>query len=255
MSRIALLSDIHMQNDHVQVIREGLERAVARFEEVDPAHLFVMGDLIEDGDSAATDVENVRRVRDVLQGCSFPVTYMLGNHDVENLSRDELGELLGQDSFYGLEAFDEGAVLYLDSSIEETSGARGRLGPTQREWLDERLVETSAPVVLVHHPIGNFDISDNHWFSDHPERAFLGDRKEVLAIFEANGTVGATVSGHIHQTGFTRFRGVPHVSVNAFGKELPDVPFTGTYATLDLAPEREIHVDSPQDEPVSFSLD
>lgn len=255
MTRLALISDVHMRDEHAPMLREELERVVDAFEAFDPARAFVLGDLIEDGSSAAADRENVRRVRSILDSCSFPVTYLLGNHDVENLTRSELSDLLDQKSFRGSVDVDGTRVIYLDSSWEPADGARGRLGPRQREWLADRLREVSDALVFVHHPLGFFDVSDNEWFGEYPERAFLGDRKEVLELFAEIGGVRGTVSGHIHQHGFSRFYGLPHVSVNAFSKELPDVPFTGTYAEVTVDADVEVDVRTDAGTTAAHTLD
>ena len=241
MTKLALVSDVHMRDDHVDAIGQELEAVLDHLERhYDPAHAFALGDHIEDCGSIKADRENVRRVRSILDDWSVPVTYLIGNHDVEHLTRADLADLLDQDPFYGIERIDGTPFVYLDSTYERVQGSRGRLGPEQLAWLENRLPSLSGAIVLVHHPIGNFDLTNNHWFSEYPERAYLWDRKDALERFTDAGTVRATISGHIHQTGFDEFQDIPHVSINAFSKELPDVPLTGTYAVLDLDGRVEI---------------
>lgn len=247
MARLALLGDVHMRAEHGDRIREELARAVDRLAAFDPDRAFVLGDLIEDADGAAADRERVRRVRAVLDDAPFPVTYLLGNHDVVNLDRATLADLLGQRSFHGVVDVDGTPVVYLDSSWASPEGSRGHLGAVQREWLRERLQGLSGALAVVHHPLGAFDLSGNPWFADYPERAFLGDRKEVLDAFAATGAVRATVSGHLHQTECVRFRGLPHVSLGAFSKAAPDVPVTGTYAEVVVDEGVDVAVKTPDE--------
>jgi hypothetical protein len=42
------------------------------------------------------------------------------------------------------------------------------------------------------------------------------------------------INGHLHDPAHTRYRGIDHVTINAFSKETPDVPITGTYAELEI---------------------
>ena len=221
-----------MRDGHTSQILEALEGVVNILEEIDPAHAFVLGDLIEDCGSTAADRANVEHVHEILQDAPFSVTYLLGNHDVEQLTRESLSSLLDQEQFYGVIEVNGTPIIYLDSTIEQVDGARGRLGSDQRAWLAEMLTQYNKPLILIHHPLGNFDISDNEWFKNYPERAFLSDRKETLDILEEAGPVLGTISGHIHQTQFSKFREMPHVSINAFSKELPDKPLTGTFAEV-----------------------
>lgn len=239
-TRLALVSDIHMREGHADRILTGLETAVEHLAARDPAHAFVLGDLIA-SESVAADRANVEAVAEVLDDAPFPVTYLLGNHDVGRLDREVLRTILGQERFRGVETVGGRPVVYLDSKDENLPRSRGGLGTDQRRWLAETLQQYDRPLLLLHHPVGDFDISENVWFADYPERAFLGDRKETLDLLDTYGPVRGTVSGHLHQTGVTRFGGVPHVSVNAFSNERPNKPFTGTFATVEI--EEEVHVE------------
>lgn len=255
MTEIALISDVHMRDGYASRIRDELEDVVDSLAERSPSRAFVLGDLIEDGASAATDRANVERVSEALADAPFPVTYLLGNHDVDNLTRKTLSNCLGQERFYGVVAVDGTPVVYLDSALEGCDGPQGKLGPGQRAWLADTLPEYDRPVLLVHHPLGNFDISDNEWFEEYPERAFLGDRKETLDVVEAAGPVRGTVSGHIHQTDFSTFRGLSHASINAFSKELPNKPLTGTFAEVDVSDGVDIDVGTRSGVTASYTFD
>jgi 3',5'-cyclic AMP phosphodiesterase CpdA len=234
MTRIGLVTDVHMRAEERDPIERELRAVVERLEAFDPHRTFVLGDLIEDGPTAAVDREGVETVVRSFEGASFPTTYLLGNHDVENLSRRTLSELFdGQPRFGHLEV-DGRDVVYLDSSAPRLAGARGELGTEQLEFLRETLPAVEDATLLVHHPIGNYDLRENYWFGEFPERAFLGDRKELLDVVAEAGTVRATFAGHIHETRSTTFRGIDHAVINAFSKELPDTPVTGTHAEVVL---------------------
>jgi len=234
MGRLALFSDIHLRDGHASEVEAELRTAINNISTQNIDHAFVLGDLIEDADSVATDKRHIKQVRKTFDDASFPVTYLLGNHDVEALSRDDLSSLLNQDKFHGVLKAADIPIIYLDSTKEATPGARGELGPEQRELLADACSEYDEPLVLSHHPFGNFDISGNEWYKNYPERAFLSDRKEALDALEEASPARGTISGHIHQSGFTNFRGMPHISVNAFSKEVPDKPLTGTYAEVEV---------------------
>lgn len=240
MTTVALVSDVHMRDAHAEAVDAELEAVVRDLAAADPAHVFVLGDLIEDGESAARDAANVEAVRERLSSVGVPVTYLLGNHDVERLDRSRLSDLLGQASFYGVEDVEGTPFVYLDSPRERGGGPCGEFGAAQRRWLRETLPDLTDPIVVTHHPVGDFDLSENVWFRAFPERAFPCDRKELLAVLE-DGARG-TISGHVHDTAFTRFSGLPHVSVNAFGKERPDLPVTGTYALVEVGRRVEVDV-------------
>lgn len=251
---VAILSDIHMRDGLTAEISSELEAVLKKLDEEHAiSHAFVLGDLIEDCRSVEADRKNIKRTRSIFEEWSVPVTYLLGNHDVEHLSKSELRSLLGQDEFYGVREIEGTSFVYLDSAYQEVRGATGRVGPDQLEWLGETASSLSDAVLLVHHPVGNFDLQTNEWFSEYPERAYLWDRKEVLSRIDGTA-VRATLSGHIHQTGYDEFWDLSHVSINAFSKEIPDVPLTGTYAVLETSDTPEIHVRTRTDTGVSYSL-
>ena len=212
---VGILSDIHLQRAHEEAVLTELDRALDRLDDADPDRLVVLGDLIEDEDRA-TDREYVRTVREALESVDTPVTYLLGNHDVERLSHEDLRESLGVERFYGrIEGTD---LFYLDSSAPERSGAQGAVGAEQLEFLDSELADAEGAVVFVHHPLGYRDLSGNHWFAEEPERAFCGNKREVNDVLARHDVV-AVVNGHVHETAHVRYRGVHHLTVNAFAKE------------------------------------
>lgn len=251
---VAILSDIHMRDGYLEEITAELQAVLAEIDRHDPAHAFVLGDLIEDGGSKAADRENVRRVHTLLSDWGVPTTYLLGNHDVELLDKGELGDLLGQQQFYGVVEVGETAFVYLDTAYDALRGAMGRIGVDQLQWLDTQLDAFSDVILLAHHPVGNFDLTENTWFADYPERAYLWERKEVLEALSHCDGVHGTISGHIHQTEHTDFWGVSHVSVNAFSKEVPDTPLTGTYGVISLDNTPEIAIQTRSDDGVSYSF-
>lgn len=251
---IAILSDIHMRDGHIGEISVELEAVLEELNtEHNISHAFVLGDLIEDCGSIDADRENIKRTHSIFKNWSPQVTYLLGNHDVEHLSKSDLNQLLGQDKFHGVQEIEDTSFVYLDSAYQQVRGATGKVGPDQLEWLKNTIPSLSDAVLLSHHPVGNFNLRANEWFSEYPERAYLWDRKEVLECIDGSA-VRATVSGHIHQTGYDKFWDLPHVSINAFSKELPDVPLTGTYAVLDTGDIPKIRVRTRSNPGISYSL-
>jgi Icc-related predicted phosphoesterase len=236
--RVGIVSDVHLRSAHEEAVRSELDRALDGLDGFDPDRLVVLGDLIEDEDRER-DREHVRAVREAFESRAVPVTYLLGNHDVERLSHAELRDLLGVDRFYGRV---EGSDLFvLDSSAPERSGAQGAVSEEQLTALDRGLDDVEGAVVFVHHPLGYRDLSGNHWFAEEPERAFCGNKREVNDTL-ARHDVAAVINGHVHETAHVRHRGVDHLSVGAFSKERRNVPVTGTYAELTLDDEVSLRV-------------
>ncbi|MFC7073948.1 metallophosphoesterase family protein [Halovenus rubra] len=227
MTTVGILTDIHMRTEYRSEVADSLLTIYETLSHHNPDHVFVLGDLIQDSDDPDTDKEHVELVAELL--APFQVTYLLGNHDTVNLTRAEIGEIVGQETFYGQLTIDDTTFVYLDSQMGDHR-VLGEVDESQREWVATTM--DSEPVVLVHHPIAPFSLRNNPWFSDAPARAFLRNQQAVLDT--VCPAARATVSGHIHQTTALRYRGVPHLSVNAVSKETEDRPVTGTWALLDF---------------------
>lgn len=255
MVRVGIVSDIHMRNEYIDEITEALTLVLDGLASRQVDHLFVLGDLIEDAESAAADEANVERVHELFERPSIPVTYLLGNHDVINLSRDTLSTILGQERFYGSIDFGDNSVIFLDSTSGGPEHPHGRLGPAQRSWLDDALRTCDDPLILCHHPLGDFDLSENVWFSEYPEQAFLLDREDVLDTLVDEGSAQGTISGHIHQTERTTFRGLSHVSANAFSKEVPDNPVAGTFVEVDITTQPTVYVKTRTETVATYTID
>ena len=235
MSTVGIITDIHLRETyHDEIIERLYQIRDEQMNETQISHTFILGDLLQES-TKHTDRKHLLEIKSIFDNWISPVTYLLGNHDVATHSKDELSAILDQDRFYGVIRINDQAFIYLDS-VREDVGARGVIGPDQRSWLD-RTVSSDA-VVLSHHPLGRFSISDNVWFGDYPERAYPWDRKEVLTTLQETAQV--SVSGHIHQPGRTTFRGLSHISINAMSKETPKNPVSGNYALLNTGESLEL---------------
>jgi Icc-related predicted phosphoesterase len=235
--RVGIVSDVHLRSADRAAVRDELGAVVDRFAgRVDRA--VVLGDLIEDED-AATDRDHVRAVREAFDALDAPVTYLLGNHDVERLSRADLRELLGVERFHG--RIGDTDLFSLDSAGPQGSGARGVVPDGHLAALDEGLADADDAVVFVHHPLAHRSLDDNEWFAEAPERAFCWNREEVEDVL-ARHDVRAVVNGHVHETAHVRSRGVDHFAVTAFNKEFPGASVTGTYAELRLGETLRLRV-------------
>lgn len=229
MVRIGVISDIHMRNKDQEAVTQMLEQVVNRFnKEFSPDIVVILGDIIEHEDNVDDDRDNMRQVLDVLAGLDAPVRYMLGNHDVEHLSRDDIRDMLGQD-LYGKETVGGETLLFLDSSAPRLSGSRGEVTPEQLSFLQEH-VPGEQPFIFVHHPIHYRSLEDTYWWDVYPERAFCGNKKEINNIL-ADHDVRLVVNGHIHEHYHTRYNGTDHVTVDAFNRKARD-GVVGTYTEL-----------------------
>jgi len=232
--RLALFADVHMRDEDHDAVTETLERAVERAESFDPDRTVVIGDLIQDEHREA-DRRNVERVLDALAPLS--PRYLAGNHDIAHVTADEFESLVGNDR-WGHEVVEGTALVYLDTSAAHLPGARGAVSEPQLEHLRDVLADHDGALLFAHHPIHYHDLSDNAWFSEHPELAFCGNKAWIQRVLDDHGALAA-FNGHVHELDHTPYRGVDHVTLNAINKERPDSETpTGTHALVTLDADR-----------------
>lgn len=239
MVRLGIVGDIHCGPDahnllgsHAPTMLEGFFEAMRRFR---PDCIVDLGDRINDV-AAGQDRQRSAWVRQQLVGIGTTVFHVLGNHDVVNLTKGELGEVLGKRGPHEVADVAGIRIVVLDSQDPPVDRIGGGVGPDQRRWLEAALGETSLPVlVFCHHPLDEQGV-DGHWyFAAHPEHALARDRAAVRTILERSGNVLAVVSGHLHWTRVTTINGIPYMTLGS----LVDGGFTrgrpcGTFAAVTV---------------------
>jgi len=245
--KLGIVSDIHCGPDadtrlgsQSPALLEGFGEAMQAFR---PDCIIDLGDRINDV-AGAQDRQRTAWVRKTLAALGVPVYHVLGNHDVANLSKADLADLLDKRGAY--EAVNQNGLrlVLLDSQDPPFERIGGTVGSRQREWLETVLAESREPcLVFGHHPLDEQRL-DGHWyFAAHPAHAHTRGREAVRWAIERSGRVLAVFTGHIHWTRVTTIAGIPYVTLGS----LVDGGFTqgrpcGTFAAVTVRP-REIDVE------------
>ncbi|RQG92065.1 metallophosphoesterase family protein [Natrarchaeobius chitinivorans] len=259
MDEIAVISDIHLRRELEAEIVAAIEDCLSYIEHhTDVSYVFVLGDLITHSRSVEEDKQRFRTLRAIFDNYQVSPVWLLGNHDVMTVSRPSIGDILDQEKFFGQITIGSRSILYLDTSWPESQSPNGFLDRGQLEWVKETVEERKNVVILLHHPVGFFNLDNNPWFRHYPERAYLANRKELHEILTRNNTTFLTISGHIHATQLSESPTMPHISINAFSNERPSKPLTGEFAivrfdegvSIEIRNEKRVlrtyHVDEKQ---------
>ncbi len=187
--------------------------AVAEMRTIDPAAVFVKGDLSRDG------TEEEWAAFEACYGSAFGdrLHVVRGNHDAyrgqDRYAGDRWVELPGL------------TVGLLDTVIPE--GTTGRLRPDQVLAIDERLAATDGPVLLlghhqqwIPHPAGSGE-RDEGYFGLHPDAS---DALDELCVRHRNVIGYAAGHTHRHRVRPMRASGLPSIEVGCT-KDFP-----GTWA-------------------------
>ena len=177
--------------------------------EIKPDIVINLGDLIEDFFDHDKDIININYIWNILKGIEMPFYSVTGNHDLRSMSdRVEIEKIMGYNhSTFSIDFKGYHFVfLGLDVDNQASTDFGGILkaqfiADEDLLWLKEDLKTTSLPVlVFTHFGLAEDDMKDNYWFESNPERALLGNRKELKEILKTNKNIMAVFSGHQHWT-------------------------------------------------------
>ncbi|MCX6094510.1 MAG: metallophosphoesterase [Candidatus Bipolaricaulota bacterium] len=256
--RIGVFTDIHVHdtnspNEH-KVMANYEPRLTAFVEAMTawPADAVVsLGDLVNGvfvmgadlGDSARIPALLDRAVG-ILHGYSGPISYVLGNHDVYNLTKAQFLAATGSPAAY--RSFDLGAyhVAILDAQFNKAGQdygnvswmVQGTIPTAELEWLRADLAATQKPtIVCVHQPL---DLA----FELLAGGPSVSNAPEVRAVLAASGRVITVFQGHTHDSAHTVIDGIHYVTFA--GMVDADVPTPASWAAVTLDPTaRTIHIE------------
>jgi 3',5'-cyclic AMP phosphodiesterase CpdA len=164
-----------------------------------------------------------------------PRYYVMGNHDLYDLSKEEFLEHTGATSTY--QSFDVGAYHFvlLDAQYSKTGKdyahmgwvVQGTIPEVELEWLREDLSNTDKPtIVCIHQPL---DV-DFALLAGGPE---VSNNKAVQAVLRDAGVVIAVFQGHSHENAYNLIDGIHYVTFQALLDYTESTPPSWAYVTLD----------------------
>jgi len=204
--KFAILTDIHLGPEvHYKGVLRKINKDVKFFldefvvemnNNIEPEFVVVLGDLVED-DNEINDKNNISYIVKLLTKLKCPVYYVAGNHDLKNISEDELAKLFNQKSLYY--SFDFNSLHFIVLFSRVLGDRTIWIPDEQKEWLKQDLNKTDKKtVVFVHHGLANQDLTGNPWFEGRPENCLIANREEIRKIFSKSNKVIASFNSHLH---------------------------------------------------------
>lgn len=242
--RVGLLTDMHYADKPAAGTRHYREtlgkftEAAAQFERDAPAFVVELGDFIDAADSVETERAYLATINQAFAGLTADRHYVLGNHCVDTLTKDEFLGTVGQPASYF--SFDRGGVHFvvLDACFRSDGEPYGRknfewtdanIPAAECEWLAADLAGTSKPVVVFAHQ--RLDNTTHH---------SVRNNAAVREILEAAGNVLAVFQGHSHENDLQEINALHYCTLAAM------VEGTGEdqngYARLDIAADGTIEL-------------
>ena len=249
--RFGLVTDSHYADAEpkgTRFYRESLGKvraAVDKLRAERAGFLAMLGDLkdMAPGEAEARTLSHLVAIEKEIQRFGGPTYHVLGNHDMDNLSKPQFvahvtntGITPGR-SFYG---FSRGGLRFI--VLDATYDKDGRdydhgkfdwrdsnLPAAQLEWLGPELEATGEPVIVfVHQRL------------DGNGPASIHNREAVRKLLEASGKVLAVFQGHDHPGAYTLINGIHYYTLRAVIEGSGEA--NNAFAVVDVSPNLDLAI-------------
>ena len=247
MIKFGLVADIHyaraeiLWNRYFDQSKTKLTDAINFFNKEYLDFIIELGDLKDEGNppDMLETIDFLVEIEKVFSGFKGPVYHVLGNHDMDSISKDDFLSRIknfGQEKARNYYSFDMGGIKFLvldpNYNADGSDYDKGNFDwtssvvpPDQVEWLKAELSDTRLPVIVFIH-----QLIDS--FSGIPEDYCVNNAVEIVRILETSGKVVAVFQGHYHN-GYYSFRnGIHYYTMKAMVEG--SLPENNSYAIVEI---------------------
>lgn len=242
--RVGLITDLHHADKptrgtrHYRDTLTKLAEAAKRFTTDKPDFVVELGDFIDAAESVETEQSYLQQVSKVFNTIPGPKHYVLGNHCVDTLTKEEfLGVVGKKESFY---SFDLGGFhfVFLDSCFRSDGKSYGRknfdwtdanVPAHELDWLQADLKATDKKVIVFAHQ--RLDVAGHY---------SVKNAADVRKALEASGKVMAVFQGHSHKNNHQEIGGIHYTTLVAMVEGAG--PDNSGYSMMDLLEDGTIRV-------------
>lgn len=210
--KVGLLTDLHYADKvaggtrHYRETPDKLAEAAKQFAKDQPSFIVELGDMIDAADTVEAELGYLKRINRDFSAICKNRHYVLGNHCVYTLNKQEfLDEVEQKKSYY---SFDSGEFHFvvLDACFRNDGEPYARknfewtdpnIPAVEVEWLKADLQATSKKTIVFAHQ--RLDVSNNHG---------VKNAAEVRKVLEGSGLVRAVFQGHSHKNDHKEIGGI-----------------------------------------------
>ena len=217
--KVGLVTDLHYADRppagsrHYRETLDKLAEAAEHFGREKPAFVAELGDFIDAADSVEAELGYLKRIDRQFSAICRQRHYVLGNHCVYTLTKQEfLGGVGQKNSYYSFDSGDYHFVV-LDSCFRSDGDPYGRknfewtdpnIPPAELEWLRADLKETTKKTVVFAHQ--RLDVSSHYG---------VRNAADVRKVLEESGQVLAVFQGHSHRNDHKDIGGIHYCTLVA----------------------------------------
>lgn len=225
-ARFGLFADAHYAemvygDRHCEESPAKLTACIDTFEQSELDFVVCMGDIIDKSEDRDVELGYLVRMRGIFASFSGPRHYVIGNHDVATLTKNEFLQESGtaHAAYY---SFDVGDVHFtvLDGNCHQDGSdfSAGNfvwdeawVSAPQLEWLTQDLAENAdrKSIVLCHENL------DHRLWNEELDPHILRNADQVRGVLEAAGNVRAVIQAHYHPGMQTTMNGINYIGLRA----------------------------------------
>ncbi|MDC0935830.1 metallophosphoesterase [Pirellulales bacterium] len=220
-ARLGLLTDIHYADRspagtrHYRDSLAKVQEAIKTLNKEKAERLVHLGDLVDTGETLEKEIGHLRTIEAEFAKFHGPRNYVLGNHCVWTLTKEEFLENTAAEAAHV--AFDHGPFhcVLLDACYRADGVDYGRqdfdwtdtnIPKQQIDWLRDDLAKTDKPtIVFVHQRLDG----------EGKEIYVVNNAEAVRAVLEKSGKVLAVIMGHSHQNSYREVGGIHYCVLRA----------------------------------------
>jgi len=234
--RFGMVTDMHYADKatrgsrHYRKTLEKLQAAAAAFKKADPAFVVELGDFIDRAPEVEVELGYLKRIQKDFDKLPGDQHYVLGNHCVDTLTKEEFLGVVGQEKSYY--SFDQAGIHFviLDACFLKDGTPYGRnnsrwndanFPQAELDWLAKDLKQTKNKTIIFAHQ--RLDIEGNY---------AVNNAAAARKILEEAGNVLAVFQGHSHKNDHQLINGI-HYCVHRAMVEGGEEKDNG-FSTLDV---------------------
>ena len=223
---LGLFADAHYAemvygDRHCEESPAKLAACIDTFEQGELDFVVCMGDIIDKSEDHDVELGYLVRMREIFAGFSGPRHFVIGNHDVAALTKDEFLRECGatHPAYY---SFDVGDVHFAvldgnchrdgsDFSAGNFAWDDAWVSAAQLEWLAQDLAESSdrKSIVFCHENL------DHRLWNGELDPHILRNADQVRGVLETAGNVRAVIQAHYHPGLQTTMNGIDYLGLRA----------------------------------------
>lgn len=220
-----VFTDMHYAPDRVYGDRfckdslKKLKACIEWFNQVSLSFIVCLGDAVDKTVDKDSQLSCLHEVEEVLSGFKRDTHFVLGNHDVEMLTKEEFLKNCGtrhQKRYYSFEAGKYHFIIldgnYREDGAEYASGnfkwTDACISSPQKEWLlkDMEEAEGKKVIVFIHQNI------DHRFINNAVDPHIVSNAGEIRSILEKSGKAVAVFQGHYHSGYYQKINGIHYIT-------------------------------------------